>query len=431
MTNPFLINCQWIEPVGSIPEEAVTSALIEIRAGDEILTTANNDFSKSVTHQAVLSAYPVACWFASSWWRLRWECAPLSGRPLSWRMAHQLAAAGGGFIWPKLEFDSAEETIRVLARAGKAIETEPVRYLANGEFWIDSQLFESVIFQFVDLVCARLADCGLADTLLHNLWAELNSEFSDAHLSIHRKIEAILGYDAGDAPEDVLEVFTSISTRIGGHARDELAHVASGEADPVASLRHILELENQAGLRGRIELNPYPLNISSQLPWMRGYAVARDARNRIGQPSGPISNDALGGILGISGREIEFGQRIENAKAGIAIRSEGNARFAFRKEGGAYRRNEAARILGDHLASASGEGWLIESDAKSGRQQYQRAFAAEFLCPIDSLVERLQNDYSDNNIESASDYFNVNETMVRWQLINSRPEGMPYLRAYG
>jgi len=66
-------------------------------------------------------------------------------------------------------------------------------------------------------------------------------------------------------------------------------------------------------------------------------------------------------------------------------------------------------------------------------QKFQRAFAAEFLCPVSSLVEFLDGDFSESAVEDAASYFTVSEQTVEALLINNgyfarqaREADMPY-----
>lgn len=52
-------------------------------------------------------------------------------------------------------------------------------------------------------------------------------------------------------------------------------------------------------------------------------------------------------------------------------------------------------------------------------QKRQRAFAAAFLCPIDSLIEFLDDDFSETALEAAAQHFEVSERIVTYQLANN------------
>ena len=77
-------------------------------------------------------------------------------------------------------------------------------------------------------------------------------------------------------------------------------------------------------------------------------------------------------------------------------------------------------MLSDHLMARDSDRWLPETDAHTARQQAQRAFAAEFLCPIAVLEEFLGDDRSESRIEDAAEYFQVSDYIVRKQLENNR-----------
>src|SRR5208337_4842513 len=68
-------------------------------------------------------------------------------------------------------------------------------------------------------------------------------------------------------------------------------------------------------------------------------------------------------------------------------------KLLFRKKNRPARRFEAARFIADHLCAERRDRWLPVSDAATARQKVQRAFAAEFLCPIASLRNYLGDEF--------------------------------------
>ena len=67
----------------------------------------------------------------------------------------------------------------------------------------------------------------------------------------------------------------------------------------------------------------------------------------------------------------------------------------------------------DHRANG-----LASTDMVTSRQKYQRAFAAEFLCPIDALTSFLGNDFSSYAIEEAAENVEVSELTITSLLLN-------------
>jgi hypothetical protein len=62
-------------------------------------------------------------------------------------------------------------------------------------------------------------------------------------------------------------------------------------------------------------------------------------------------------------------------------------KFVPRRRNPVGQRFELARFFGEYLRFPKDrKGWLASTDLATSRQKYQRAFAAEFLCPLDSLT---------------------------------------------
>src|SRR5579872_6336908 len=122
MTPRFSIDPRW-ESAWHGPEEIrQTAAFLRITLDNHVLTRAEDDFAKTVRDEVFLSAYPLALWFASSWWRLRWEPASSvdpEPRSVSWRMAHEMTAVGHGFVWPHLIFASDGETVDITCQPSR------------------------------------------------------------------------------------------------------------------------------------------------------------------------------------------------------------------------------------------------------------------------------------------------------------------------
>jgi hypothetical protein len=64
--------------------------------------------------------------------------------------------------------------------------------------------------------------------------------------------------------------------------------------------------------------------------------------------------------------------------------------------------------------------WLPATDAATGRQKLQRAFAAEFLCPIAGLARIVGDDTSEDAIEEAAGRYGVSVLTAWNHLQNSR-----------
>ncbi len=422
----FSILPEWISP-GHRPEEVgQTSALLTIKCGNHFATRNEDDWSKSVHSFACLSAYPLALWAAASWWRLFWEPAPSRSPDIEWRMAHELPAAGYGFLWPKLTFESDGESVAVLCEPTDSTSREPVRYLERFTCSLKPRIFEKAVSDFIDLVVARLHAVGINESELHRIWREVVEEREDQETSLFRRLEASLGFDPDEAPQGMLESLRAISKDAGEAATFEIAPALSKTASEVLFL-NLQEVAGSAGIAGEVQ-PPAPLlallrdAAYQEYPvWERGWLLARRARSVWGLHLEPLSNIAFSEILNADISKSANG--IQNKlPLGLAVRNHpGSAHlnFHFRRSNNTGRRFEAARFLADHLLAPAKDRWLPETDAKTARQKIQRAFAAEFLCPIDGLKNFLNDDFSSDAIEDAGNHFGVSPLAVRSHLANN------------
>ena len=426
MTRDFSLEPSWLPPSFGPPHIAATAANLTIRVGHHIATRNEDDWSKSVDNSARVALYPLAAWFAASWWRLRWESEPRRyALSPEWRMAHEFAAAGHGFLWPNLTIASDSESIQIVARPTPPLSSEPVRFLSSFNESIPAATFEQAVDAFLNLVLARLRNCGHVNTELEQLWNEVCQERSDPALSSRRRWEAILGFDPMDAPPALLDRIADLAAQIGEEATQELAAACAGP-DPAAALSSIEQLAAQPGITAaqtvadQLRRQATAFSAAS-LPWERGRSLAHAVRAAAGFNGQPLDDRAIASLLGIAEADLQPSWSGAPAPAlGLAVRKPGKGlHLHFRKRNRPGIRFEAARLLCDEIIAPPGDKWLPATDSATNRQKTQRAFAAELLCPIAHLDAFLAGDYSQASIEDAADHFGLSPLAVSSHLANN------------
>jgi hypothetical protein len=437
VTRDFAIRCQWESALHDAPEVCETSGLLTIMLGNTVATRNEDVWSRTVRDEVRLSAYPLALWFAASWWRLRWEPLPMSPTPNhSWRMAHEMAAAGYGYLWPQLFFAFDGESMHVWARQSAPDAQAAVRYLSDAHHAIPGSAFEQMLDEFIAHVIARLDAVDVHGTTLHDLWHEIMEERLDAGLAAYRRLEAMLGFDPDECPAELYQKFASLIPRAGAAAITELA-VVCASADPGTALERVLAFANAEGLEGRIDLaNPLSDSIIT-VPtpaWQRGRALARRVRAAVGLNGVAVTDKLLCELVNLPMERALNTEDTPRTRSplSMAIRH-GESRqlkFLLRKRNKPGRRFELARLLGAALMAANDDRWLPATDAKTARQKMQRAFAIEFLCPIQSLTAFLGDDFSSDATEEAAEYFGVSYKAVETHLVNNRLLSADVLREH-
>lgn len=279
--------------------------------------------------------------------------------------------------------------------------------------------------RFVDLVCARLTDVGIDDSQLQTLWREVSAERVRPEVAGYRKMEAALGADPDEIPDSLVNRLVQLGGTIGESAVEEIAHAVAGE-DQANRFAELMRLACEDGVEGEFQL-PWDWEGSevadllvgpAKTPWEAGYRLARIVRQSLNCSGGKVSNKILAESLGLAEAAITRPMSSERRFVSLAVRHDQGTKFIFRKPREDARRFEAARFISANMLSKKADLWLPCTDAHSSRQQIQRAFGAELLCPIMELKEFLGRDVSESAMEDAAEHFGVSQFVVKHQLDN-------------
>jgi hypothetical protein len=424
--NSLSLNFDWLTSGNDAPEIQQTMGMFGLKVGEISLTRNEDIWSQTIRDTVLVSAYPLAAWMVASWWRLLYEPLPLGTKPsVDWRMAHELTAANQGFIWPRVIFASDTEFMQIWGRTSNPSCQQSIRYINSLDQPVLLPLleFEQKAKIFIESILSRLNATGLSETSLSGLWREVQEEFSDPESTRYRRCEAELGFDPDECPESVINDALHLNRQMGDSTFSEVAPAYSqelSEAKPLSA--KISDITEEPGLDGKPEVSVYDFSGSpSKAPWQKAKEVASYLRKQINIGENPVNDAILYELLGLQKSEYEAWTPANRQPVSIAVPLE-TERFKFypRKKHPIAKRFELARFLGDYLLySNQGNSWLASTDLRTSRQKYQRAFAAEFLCPLKSLQSYLDNDYSESAIEDAAVYFNVSQKTVESILANN------------
>ena len=410
------------EPALHSAEDEATLGEIGIHVGRTCLTQAVVDNETNETRNgANLSAYRLAEWLAWHWWRLRWEPARQQPRDVDWSAAHDLACIGGGWLWPNITIKWDGVRIVLNARSSREVQTEPLRYTMDAVKFISATTFEDGIDEFVASVLTRLEACTCRDTDLHSIWSDLNSERQDEEVSLYRRFEAYLGHNPDEADPALIERLIVDGEAVGLDAMSEAAADGHQSAIGVREAARKFGFDTCPG-DGVQRNTALPTVDRSQVPaWQVGVDVARQLRGQEHLGDEPIPNARLAELCGISKKDLASQASKENIAFAFALDDENarTGRIVLRSSGGLGRRFAVARLLADRILDEKGELLHPATRAYTYRQQLQRAFAGEFLCPVDSLLGFLSNDFSDEKQQDAAEYFNVSSRTVQTLLVNN------------
>ncbi len=393
---------------------------------DNVCLTQNIDARSNATNDEVLvSLFPLAMWIASSWWRLQYEVLPAhfdAKPPPDWRLSHEMTAANFGFVWPLLVFSTDRRVMNVWAGKFPPDADHAVRYLNSLDSTVSISMssFTVICRDLIEQVLERLALGKCADSDLAQLWSLILADLDDPSERRNRRIEAQFGFDPQECEKEILADMVALENERGEDVLAELAAVRTWNGDN--SAHSIRELFEAPGIEAKPELPDFSARLKAVEPWEQAKADAGALRRGIDVGDSAVANPALAELLGVSVQTLEDQPASDRLPVAIAGRTDDHCvRFVPRKRHPLAQRFEWARLLGGYADTIlrDGDCWLASTDATTARQKYQRAFAAEFLCPIEHLTSFLDGDFSESRVEDAADMFSVSELTVRSQLKNN------------
>jgi hypothetical protein len=416
---------EWLAGETGGPVEKETNAELSITIGSHLVTEVEDFESKTVRQTIRVSAGLVAVWFIANWWRLRWEAEPSirTREDISWAMSHHMPAVGGGFVWPDLAFRGSDgKQISVVCKrhavpfAGGSAPMSPIRYLNGFTTGIDAAAFEKTVTAFVETVISRLNSCGVRKSELHDLWDDLHFEKGNAKASSHRKLEALLGLDP-DEDDELIDSLSGWSRSYGKHALEEISastdkdHISKTLEGARAAARGV---KSFAELPSRNECSALMSLPVDSAPWLQGQAAAYSLRERWQLGFEPITDEMLADRLNVSHDKLLNIK--ENAPFSFALRGGSGLGFVLNRPHSHGRRFDTARLIGDHVGFDLDDPLRPATGAVTNRQKFQRAFAAEFLCPSEMIRERFSGRLDPgrigDNVAELSTEYQVSEQLI-------------------
>lgn len=406
------INPKWETLDFGTEEEKACFARLGIQVHSEWLTKVHNQLTERVEKEALLSAYHLAEWLAWNWWRLRYEPKPKNIKDAQWLMAHSMAEIGSGYVWPPFTIISDGQRIGLINQAANN-EQIAFHYLNNKSYIVQASEWEASIDGFISLVIERLASKNIESSNLLDIWQSVQEERSCSELIIYRKLEALLGYDPDEGPEDLIDELISAQDLLGVETVYELA---ANRFDAVPNLDALKGQGFTSNLQDRLVIEELP-SISSALPaWELGSQLAQTVRQKLGNLGNPISSKYLAELMAVNEQVLDESTN-NPLQVGYTLKTstiQGKINLTGKRETG--RRFDLARLLADQLLFVDDK-LALAAPSTSYRQKMQRAFAAELLCPINLLQDgfdtQLSKEKQEEQQEDLAEHFGVSPLTVK------------------
>lgn len=395
------------------PEERATVADTRIWLNDKNVT--QHLCGGELRDHVTVALYGLAEGIAHDWWTI-FGSRNGETRLLKYR---------NGFVIPDLrvKFDGAVFEISAWQRSYRDPD---IRFWGGYDEVMPRAAGEAVLSDIVEQVLARLEGASLGQTGLASRWQRVQESRNSAEAAFCEGAGA-LGLDPYRIDEEDAAFIEGAERHFETEALTEFVSGSAGvEKSPL--LDWVEQNLREDGERYRVpDLASAAEDAEHAAPakrgekaWALGYRRARALRHSLGLSNSrrfPSFQD-LAGDLGAD-RHFELAPRVNGIKA-LRARKDGEMRIYLRDHGTSNEANAShlfamARAIGDAACFPDTALAPVNDLRNAFRQAANRAFAAEFLAPIDEIRSMLDDK---RDLVTIADEFAVDTMVIEKQIEN-------------
>ena len=411
----------WIDGgLNGAAEERATLCDLIIYVSDQNACRFVDFVSNEDTEALTVPAVHLAEGLATDWWLV------FGGRDRE----HRIQRYRTGFALPDLSIRADGSTFEVTGKSFYS-KNPHLRFPFAGDETLPRSAAESTLSGFIEGVVDRLAGEGVRNSEVAVCWSRVAESRSDPDEQALCEASGALGLDPYTISEDDARLIERAHKLFSEEPLIEFLAGVRGRARSASVPEHVSQVESRpAGQSSLPELGAVAGQIEQAIryhrddrPWAMGYRAARAFRDALGVGSDQrfASHVILAGKLG--GATFEPARLFSGVRA-LVSRSDGGTRIHLhdhqrgsRSAGAGARSNNFAftRAVGDAVCFRDTRRSVINDLHHAERQATGRAFAAEFLAPVESVVDMCEDGC---DAEEIADEFGVSSYVIEDQIRN-------------
>ena len=408
---------EWFEDApNAAPEERATACDLRIWVSERNVCLHVDGIDGAFYDHVPMPAYSLAEGLAHDWWTI------FGARDEEYHLIrHRM-----GYATPdvRFRFDGAAFDACSYQRS---YDNPDIRFWAGPTEVMARAAAESALAEFIDSIIAQLHHWDVHRTSVELRWARVQASRSDPEQTEFCEAAGALGLDPYSLREDDVDFIAQSAALFDGEPLIEfLAGVAHRNLrqDILTWIRSVESrppyLSRLPDLRGVVEqvcrtTPPRPGDRS----WALGYRRARATRAALNKaPTDRVSSvSELARALG--NKSFRRADRIDGLRALVSMRGEDvHVYLRDRPSTPEARVSETfafTRAIGDAVCFPNTARSVVNELRDADRQATARAFAAEFLAPIEEILS-MRDDGKD--VATVADELNVSTEVVERQLEN-------------
>lgn len=408
----FLID--WLdEAENAAPEERATAADLRLLVAGQNVTKhlIENSLGDSVT----VALYGIAAGLAHDWWSI------FGARDRVFSLRNYRT----GYLLPDIRF-SFDGAVFDIAAYQLAYSDPDLRFWGGISEAFDRKVAEKNIGDFIEVVLDRLNSRGIKNTGAHLRWQRVKHS-RNSNESDFCEAAGALGLDPYQISERAAKFIEGAENTFDDEALVEFVSGANN-VDQERLLNWVESMVHMRGFRYNLRnLRPVVEAAVREAPqrqderaWAVGYRRARAIRKSLDVKQ----SDRFPSLLAIAGRfgaskNYNLAPKVDGISAlrretengiDIHVRNHGDS-----EEGNITNRFALARAIGDAACFPEPSTAPINRLQNANRQAAGRAFAAEFLAPIDEVLSMRADE---RDVHSIASEFGVSSLLIEHQIEN-------------
>ena len=415
--NAMLFSAEWTQNAPNVsPQERSTLCDLQIFAGSgNACTWEDLDAGETFNH-LTLPAVHLAEGISADWWSIFGS----RDRLLS-ILRHRT-----GFALPDLRFSFDGVTFHVTAK--KITYQNPrLRFIQELFETMPRQEAEQALSDFVQKVIGKLEENGIDNAEVSTCWSRVTQSREDAEEAAFCEAAGALGVDPYSIQEKDASFIEQAEKLFSGEELIEfIAKFRAGRNNQVGRETALETIRNVEAEQPETSRLPELQNAARQIQsvvrqgqgeriWAASYRAARAFREAVGIDDGVTGQSpaAIAEKLGSNNfRQVEYLAGVD----AVVSRTNDDVRIHLGRLSGQPAENFAfARAIGSAIMFPDARLSVVNELLGAERQAAGRAFAAEFLAPVEMVMAMHSDGAEINDISGA---LNVTPTVIGLQMEN-------------
>ena len=408
---------EWIENGPNIsPEERATLCDLQIFVGTGNACTWEDIESHQIHHHLTLPAVHLAEGIAADWWSI------FGARDRDQSMLRHRS----GFALPDLRFSFNGAIFHVSAKR-LTYQNPRLRFVQEPFEAMPRQEAEEKLADFVQMVTTKLEESGIPDTQIGACWSRVTQSMKDPQELAFCEAAGALGADPYSISDTDASFIDGAGELFCGEELIEfLAKFRLGRNNSVSrevTLSTIRNLESKPLETSRL---PELVEVANQVRhaaqrkegeriWAASYRAARAFREAVGIDDSITFQSPYTVAAKLGSNEFQQVEGLAGVDAVVSRAGDDTRVYLGRLNGQEAENFAFARAIGAAVCFPDTQRCVINDLLGAVRQAAGRAFAAEFLAPVEMVMDM----HSDGiDISDISNSFNVSPMVIGLQMEN-------------